>query len=90
MKRRTTFGFLAVVALLTASIGHAQVPAQLPAQLPAKSPAPANLLNVSYDPTRELYQALNKAFAAQHQSRTGQVVTIRQSHGGSARIDRLG
>ena len=63
MKRRTTFGFLAAVSLLTASIGHAQVPAQLPTQLPAKSPAPANLLNVSYDPTRELYQEFNAAFA---------------------------
>jgi sulfate transport system substrate-binding protein len=41
------------------------------------------LLNVSYDPTRELYQAENAAFARAWKARTGQVVSIRQSHGGS-------
>jgi len=51
------------------------------------APGPAHagrtLLNVSYDPTRELYEAINKAFAADWQAKTGQAVTIRQSHGGS-------
>ena len=47
------------------------------------APAPVTLLNVSYDPTRELYDAVNKAFAAQWVRQTGQQVTIRQSHGGS-------
>jgi len=47
-----------------------------------------SLLNVSYDPTRELYQDINKAFAAQWQARTGQTVSIRQSHGGSGRQAR--
>jgi sulfate/thiosulfate-binding protein len=41
------------------------------------------LLNVSYDPTRELYRDINRAFIADWQSKTGQRVTIRQSHGGS-------
>ncbi len=41
------------------------------------------LLNVSYDPTRELYLDFNKAFAAYWKEKTGDVVTIRQSHGGS-------
>jgi sulfate/thiosulfate-binding protein len=41
------------------------------------------LLNVSYDPTREFYQEVNSAFAAEWKSKTGQAVTIRQSHGGS-------
>ena len=41
------------------------------------------LLNVSYDPTRELYQAYNAWFAADWKARTGQTVEIRQSHGGS-------
>ena len=41
------------------------------------------LLNVSYDPTRELYDAFNTAFARYWQAKTGQVVAIRQSHGGS-------
>ena len=42
-----------------------------------------SLLNVSYDPTRELYQALNKAFVADWKTKTGKTVTINQSHGGS-------
>ncbi|HKU12913.1 MAG TPA: sulfate ABC transporter substrate-binding protein [Steroidobacteraceae bacterium] len=41
------------------------------------------LLNVSYDPTRELYRDVNAAFAQEWQQRTGQHVTIKQSHGGS-------
>ena len=41
------------------------------------------LLNVSYDPTRELYQELNAAFIKYWKAKTGQTVTIRQSHGGS-------
>ncbi len=46
------------------------------------------LLNVSYDPTRELYQDFNKAFAAQWAKQTGQTVTVRQSHGGSGKQAR--
>lgn len=42
-----------------------------------------HLLNVSYDPTRELYQDFNKAFAADWKKKTGQSVEIEQSHGGS-------
>src|SRR5579862_4890862 len=42
-----------------------------------------SLLNVSYDPTRELYVDFNKAFAAAYQKETGKSVEIRQSHGGS-------
>jgi sulfate transport system substrate-binding protein len=41
------------------------------------------LLNVSYDPTRELYQDFNAAFIKYWQTKTGQRVTVRQSHGGS-------
>ena len=41
------------------------------------------LLNVSYDPTRELYRDINRAFAVASRSKTGQSVTISQSHGGS-------
>jgi sulfate transport system substrate-binding protein len=46
------------------------------------------LLNVSYDPTRELYQEYNKAFAEHWRQETGQVVEIRQSHGGSGKQAR--
>ena len=45
--------------------------------------APAELLNVSYDPTRELYKDINAAFGREWKRRTGQDVTIKQSHGGS-------
>jgi len=46
------------------------------------------LLNVSYDPTRELYQDFNKAFASYWKEKTGQEVTIKQSHGGSGKQAR--
>jgi sulfate transport system substrate-binding protein len=46
------------------------------------------LLNVSYDPTRELYVEINKAFAAKYAETTGKTVDIRQSHGGSGRQAR--
>ena len=46
------------------------------------------LLNVSYDPTRELYVDFNKAFAAHWKAKTGDTVTIKQSHGGSGKQAR--
>ncbi len=49
--------------------------------LPAR--AQTSLLNVSYDPTRELYKAINVAFQAEWEKQTGEKVTIRASHGGS-------
>ncbi len=57
--------------------------------------ADVTLLNVSYDPTRELYQDVNAAFAKQWKARTGDNLTIKQSHGGSGKqaravIDGLG
>ena len=68
------------------------------AALPAAAqgtPKPVTLLNVSYDPTRELYEEYNKAFAGYWKGKSGQDVTIRQSHGGSGKqarsvIDGLG
>jgi sulfate transport system substrate-binding protein len=45
--------------------------------------ADVSLLNVSYDPTRELYVEFNKAFAAAYQKETGKSIEIKQSHGGS-------
>jgi len=61
------------------------------AALVSASPAMAadvTLLNVSYDPTRELYVEINKAFAAKYQAETGKSVEIKQSHGGSGRQAR--
>ena len=54
-----------------------------------------SLLNVSYDPTREFYVDINKAFAEQWKSKTGETLNIKQSHGGSGKqarsvIDGLG
>jgi sulfate transport system substrate-binding protein len=49
---------------------------------------PVTILNVSYDPTRELYQDFNEAFSKYWLSKTGAKVTIQQSHGGSAKQAR--
>jgi sulfate/thiosulfate-binding protein len=50
--------------------------------------ADVQLLNVSYDPTRELYQQVNAKFAEYWKAKTGQTVTIQQSHGGSGKQAR--
>src|SRR4051812_19619418 len=59
-----------------------------PAGIGLHAEGPLTLLNVSYDPTRELYQDVNAAFAAGWEAKTGQVVTINQSHGGSGKQAR--
>ena len=56
--------------------------------LSAAQPAPVTLLNVSYDPTRELYAEFNTAFAKHWKAQTGQDVSIKQSHGGSGKQAR--
>ena len=50
--------------------------------------AAETLLNVSYDPTRELYQEFNAAFAKHWQAQTGETVSVKQSHGGSGKQAR--
>ena len=55
---------------------------------PVAAGARVELLNVSYDPTRELYQDFNKAFARQWRLRTSQDVVVKQSHGGSGKQAR--
>jgi sulfate/thiosulfate transport system substrate-binding protein len=54
----------------------------------AQVPAEVTLINVSYDPTRELYRALSESFAKDWLARTNQKVTVRSSHGGSGRQAR--
>lgn len=54
----------------------------------AQAQTSATLLNVSYDPTRELYADFNKAFAEHWKKQTGESVAIRQSHGGSGKQAR--
>ena len=49
----------------------------------AAAPMTVEILNVSYDPTRELYRQYNEAFAKHWKEKTGQEVIVRQSHGGS-------
>lgn len=56
--------------------------------LPATAQTEKTLLNVSYDPTRELYEAFNLEFAKYWKGKTGKTVTIRQSHGGSGKQAR--
>ena len=78
---RTRFavsGWLSLLALApSAGIAAAQ-----------STPKPVTLLNVSYDPTRELYEDFNQQFAAYWKGKTGQPATIRQSHGGSGKQAR--
>ena len=50
--------------------------------------ADTTLLNVSYDPTRELYKTVNETFAKDWQAKTGEKITIEQSHGGSGKQAR--
>ncbi|HVV51005.1 MAG TPA: sulfate ABC transporter substrate-binding protein [Polyangia bacterium] len=79
MKRTIAIGVVGLAAaglLLTA--GRTKV----------RAAGTVKLLNVSYDPTRELYQDVNAAFARQWQQKTGQTVSISQSHGGSGKQAR--
>jgi sulfate/thiosulfate-binding protein len=68
-------GFVAGAVVMAALAGAAQA-------------ADVTLLNVSYDPTRELYLDVNKAFAAKFKAQTGKTVEIKQSHGGSGKQAR--
>jgi ABC-type sulfate transport system substrate-binding protein len=77
---------LALLSLSAAGCGGAEAAADARPS-PAKAGAPAaevELLNSSYDPTRELWRDLNERFIAAYQNRSGAKVTIKQSHGGSS------
>jgi sulfate transport system substrate-binding protein len=79
LSRRPFLQLAASIALVGASLGSV---------VQAQSPAPITLLNVSYDPTRELYAEYNVAFAKHWKAQTGQDVTVKQSHGGSGKQAR--
>jgi sulfate/thiosulfate-binding protein len=65
--------------------GNEQAPgAPAPAASEPKVAKAVELLNVSYDPTRELWRALNEKFVASYEKTSGEKVTIKQSHGGSS------
>lgn len=68
---------------LIRDLGRAVVTAGLLVGLAAPAAAQTRLLNVSYDPTRELYRDYNAAFIAHWKARTGQAIVVQQSHGGS-------
>ncbi len=51
----------------------------------ASAEQPTTLLNVSYDVARELYKQINPAFVAAYKAKTGQTITVNQSHGGSSK-----
>ena len=74
---------LTAAALLLAAGGLA-----VTALRPARADGAVKLLNVSYDPTRELYQDVNQAFGQQWKQKTGQTLNISQSHGGSGKQAR--
>jgi sulfate transport system substrate-binding protein len=65
--------YRAIAVVIAAALGLASGPVQ----------AQTTLLNVSYDPTRELYQAYNAAFAKSWKEKTGETVSVQASHGGS-------
>jgi sulfate transport system substrate-binding protein len=71
------------------SLSHARIAALVFAlSTPFAAFADVSILNVSYDPTRELYQDIDAAFAKQWKAKTGETVTIKQSHGGSGKQAR--
>jgi len=77
----TRFAVTVWTALLALAGGRGVAAAQ-------GTPKPVTLLNVSYDPTRELYEDFNRQFATYWKTKTGQDVTIKQSHGGSGKQAR--
>src|SRR5574344_2308883 len=83
MKNRRNFIKIPALAALLASLTLAA-----PAAWAQAAPKAVTLLNVSYDPTRELYADYNQAFAQHWKAKTGQEVTIKQSHGGSGKQAR--
>ena len=79
VSRRPFLRIAAAIALAGASLSVAQI---------ALAQQAVTLLNVSYDPTRELYVDYNAAFTKYWKAKTGQDVTIKQSHGGSGKQAR--
>jgi sulfate/thiosulfate-binding protein len=73
----------AASALLLAGCGGSE-----PAGTSAATPSTVELLNVSYDPTREFYREFDDSFAKEWKEKMGQTVTVKQSHGGSGRQAR--
>ena len=84
----TSARWRAAPALALSALALAVLPACQGRSSPGASPSRVTLLNVSYDPTRELYVEFNAAFARYWKAKTGQVVRVDQSHGGSGKQAR--
>ena len=88
MKNRRNFIKIPTVLTLAGSLTLAFSAPAVWAQQATPTAQAVTLLNVSYDPTRELYADYNQAFAKHWKAKTGQVVTVKQSHGGSGKQAR--
>jgi sulfate/thiosulfate-binding protein len=87
--RRAWLPILLGLIIVTAALGARSLGTRdASAHQDAQQPASIELLNVSYDPTREFYQDVNAAFATSWKATSGQTVTIKQSHGGSGKQAR--
>ena len=88
MKNRRNFIKIPTVLTLAGSLTLALSAPAAWAQQATPTAQAVTLLNVSYDPTRELYADYNQVFAKHWKAKTGQVVTVKQSHGGSGKQAR--
>ena len=88
MKNRRNFIKIPTLLTLAGSLTLALSAPAAWAQQATPTAQAVTLLNVSYDPTRELYADYNQAFAKHWKAKTGQVVTVKQSHGGSGKQAR--
>ncbi len=92
--RKRAIGFAVLLSLVgltgcgSSSSIASSTPASSVAQAANGAMPPVTLLNVSYDPTRELYQEFNDAFARHWKEQTGQTVKVEQSHGGAGKQAR--
>lgn len=92
MRRKTFSGIIAAVIMgmlfITGCSQETNSTSEKSNEDGSKKKGSIELLNVSYDPTRELYQEFNQEFAKYWEKETGQKVTIQQSHGGSGKQAR--
>ncbi|WP_044480310.1 sulfate ABC transporter substrate-binding protein [Paenibacillus antibioticophila] len=88
IKKGVLLGIVVAMTAVLAACGSDSDAKSASGDSSGESKGSVELLNVSYDPTRELYEQYNKAFAAYWEQAKGQKVTIKQSHGGSGKQSR--
>ncbi|MBD8028349.1 sulfate ABC transporter substrate-binding protein [Ureibacillus sp. Re31] len=84
MKKKWYLFYVVLTSIILAGCGEKEDVSETSAD----GKEPVEILNVSYDPTRELYEEFNKQFATYWEEETGQKVTFQQSHGGSGKQGR--